>query len=353
VGVMMMLTLLGLWWDSSPQGVSPKALVAKLFIHATHSYLTEWAIDKLKGQWPEIEQYRKKIIEGANTEMHADDENAQGTKYGINLPDKAKKRGGNNAGCSNPKGYWDDCLDAYRAGEKEKAYFLLGILLHMIQDMGVPAHACGEYHEGRIWNRKWDNFEAMGTFNWKPSFDNIPPEQENPEPSDYYAVSKDLTLQDVCDFLEIKRVKGKEPPPRWDINAFSKTWLFANHRETALLSRRQGCTCHVTMWALKSAARALAKTAKGGDTTAGPKPAQPPATTARRVYPVPPITWHQPATAAAGKRIHLVKKGDTLWGIAKTYYGDGRKWSRIYGANKAVIGVNPNKIYPGQKLEIP
>ena len=90
VGVTTMLTLLGLWWDSSPQGVSPKALVAKLFIHSTHSYLTEWAIDKLKGQWPEIEQYRKKIIEGANTEMHADDENAQGTKYGINLPDKAK-----------------------------------------------------------------------------------------------------------------------------------------------------------------------------------------------------------------------------------------------------------------------
>ncbi len=50
---------------------------------------------------------------------------------------------------------------------------------------------------------------------------------------------------------------------------------------------------------------------------------------------------------------YTVKKGDTLWAIAKRFYGDGSKWPTIYNANKAVIGGNPNLIRPGQVLVIP
>lgn len=50
---------------------------------------------------------------------------------------------------------------------------------------------------------------------------------------------------------------------------------------------------------------------------------------------------------------YTVVKGDSLSKIAKKYYHDSSKWPKIYEANKKVIGKNPNKIYPGQKLVIP
>jgi LysM repeat protein len=50
---------------------------------------------------------------------------------------------------------------------------------------------------------------------------------------------------------------------------------------------------------------------------------------------------------------YVVKPGDYLSKIAKAFYGDGNKWPTIYAANKAVIGPDPNKIYPGQELVIP
>lgn len=46
---------------------------------------------------------------------------------------------------------------------------------------------------------------------------------------------------------------------------------------------------------------------------------------------------------------YVVKKGDTLSGIAKKF---GTTWQKIYEDNKSVIGSNPNTIYAGQKLII-
>lgn len=51
-------------------------------------------------------------------------------------------------------------------------------------------------------------------------------------------------------------------------------------------------------------------------------------------------------------KTYTVVKGDCLWNIAKKFYGDGSKWTKIYNANKSKI-KNPNLIYPGQKLTIP
>lgn len=48
-----------------------------------------------------------------------------------------------------------------------------------------------------------------------------------------------------------------------------------------------------------------------------------------------------------------VKPGDTLWNIAKYFYGKGSKYTIIYEANKSIIGGNPNLIYPGQVFTIP
>jgi len=49
--------------------------------------------------------------------------------------------------------------------------------------------------------------------------------------------------------------------------------------------------------------------------------------------------------------VHVVQPGDTLWAIAKKYYGNGAQYTKIYNANRDKI-KNPNLIYPGQKLVI-
>lgn len=50
---------------------------------------------------------------------------------------------------------------------------------------------------------------------------------------------------------------------------------------------------------------------------------------------------------------YTVKSGDSLSKIARNYYGDAMKWTKIYDANKDVIGNNPDMIHPGQTLKIP
>lgn len=60
----------------------------------------------------------------------------------------------------------------------------------------------------------------------------------------------------------------------------------------------------------------------------------------------------RPATNAPQTKTYTVKKGDTLWGIAKKYYGNGAKYPTIYNANKGKI-KSPNLIYVGQVFTIP
>lgn len=50
--------------------------------------------------------------------------------------------------------------------------------------------------------------------------------------------------------------------------------------------------------------------------------------------------------------IYEISSGDTLSAIAKKYYGNASKYTRIHEANKDLI-PDPNKIYPGQKIQIP
>lgn len=57
-----------------------------------------------------------------------------------------------------------------------------------------------------------------------------------------------------------------------------------------------------------------------------------------------------PGTSTSSKTYHTVKSGDTLWGIAKKYYGNGNRYPEIAKANNI---VNPDIIRVGQKLLIP
>ena len=55
-------------------------------------------------------------------------------------------------------------------------------------------------------------------------------------------------------------------------------------------------------------------------------------------------------TASSNARYYTVVKGDTLWGIAQKFYGNGSRYPEIAKANNI---SNPNLIRVGQKLLIP
>lgn len=52
------------------------------------------------------------------------------------------------------------------------------------------------------------------------------------------------------------------------------------------------------------------------------------------------------------ERVYEVVSGDTLGGIAKTYYGNAGLYMKIFEANRDLLD-NPNLIKVGQKLRIP
>lgn len=55
-----------------------------------------------------------------------------------------------------------------------------------------------------------------------------------------------------------------------------------------------------------------------------------------------------PATYPAGARTHEIKAGDTLWGLAVTYYGNGYLWPQLWESNTWI--TDAHWIYPGDVL---
>ena len=57
-------------------------------------------------------------------------------------------------------------------------------------------------------------------------------------------------------------------------------------------------------------------------------------------------------TPETESKFYTIQKGDTLWKIATTFYGDGSKYPFIVEANLEVI-KDADLIYPGQNIRIP
>lgn len=76
------------------------------------------------------------------------------------------------------------------------------------------------------------------------------------------------------------------------------------------------------------------------------------------VTPTQPAALQQQPQAEANPAVsagktYTVVSGDSLWKIAKQFYGNGAQYTKIYEANQGTIGGNPNLIYPGQVFTIP
>jgi 5'-nucleotidase len=74
---------------------------------------------------------------------------------------------------------------------------------------------------------------------------------------------------------------------------------------------------------------------------------------------VQPVTVSAPVAAApaavesagaASTAAYTVKKGDTLYKIAREHYGDGKAWNKIAAANP---GLSPSTLKVGQRIVLP
>ena len=67
---------------------------------------------------------------------------------------------------------------------------------------------------------------------------------------------------------------------------------------------------------------------------------------------IPDLTVYEQAEKIKPEKFHIVRKGQTLSGIAYEYYGSASKWTKILDANKKTI-KDANKLREGTKLFIP
>jgi hypothetical protein len=218
-------------WDS--QGGNPT--------HATHSYLTEHALDALSWAHPDLVTYRSNVVTGANLELHETPvKDAEQEKLRV-------EAGGTNAGCLRPVVYWNHAQERWLAGDKAKAYWFVGILLHFVEDMGVPAHALGVWHENTP--STWDHFELLAFQKWAPSYAAINPyDPWYANPADYVAFSGAWAASDFHETF---------PGVTYYREFFPKTWLFISSKQATFIKNREGRTATIASWALQAAAEEL------------------------------------------------------------------------------------------------
>ena len=115
-------------------------------------------------------------------------------------------------------------------------------------------------------------------------------------------------------------------------------------RSLLMLVLQAAVTRRLTRAAILAAAVAavtLAGTAAGAQTPEQPAPT--------KKKPWPTLTA---VTAAADEVTHVVRKGDTLWDLAKAYLKDPFRWPDVFRRNTDIV-ENPHWIYPGETIRIP
>ena len=93
--------------------------------------------------------------------------------------------------------------------------------------------------------------------------------------------------------------------------------------------------------------QSLALSAALASTSLAQTPAAPPKPSTQKPWPT--LTE---VKAGPNEVIHVVKRGDTLWDLAKAYLKDPFRWPEVFQRNTDIV-ENPHWIYPGETIRIP
>ncbi|HZI99312.1 MAG TPA: LysM peptidoglycan-binding domain-containing protein [Gemmatimonadaceae bacterium] len=93
--------------------------------------------------------------------------------------------------------------------------------------------------------------------------------------------------------------------------------------------------------------QSLALSAALASTALAQTPAAPPKPSTQKPWPT--LTE---VKAGPNEVIHVVKRGDTLWDLAKAYLKDPFRWPEVFQRNTDIV-ENPHWIYPGETIRIP
>ncbi len=208
--------------------------------HPTHSIMADFAIKKVKGRLPEVERYRKAIVDGANLELH---------DLKVKTFEELRLEiGGNNWAAEHPELLWDKARASYASGDKAQAYFYVGILLHYVQDMGVPAHAFHVIHQSGP--KDWDHTELLAFFDFHGDL-------KAPGPND-------PKLADPISYIEWSAQSSRDhfnamfPGATYHRKFLPQAYEDLSETHWAFLRGREAHCAHATAFALESAANALA-----------------------------------------------------------------------------------------------
>ncbi len=210
--------------------------------HATHSYMSEFALDQLKGWYPQLQQYRAQIVDGSNRELH---------ELPVSDPEQEALRvavGGTNWACDRPAILWDDARAAYSSGDRAKAWWYVGIVLHFVQDMGAPAHAFHVVHQASV--SQMDNFEFLALQRWAPYYDANRSDPVLASPADYIEFGGAWTVEDFQQAF---------PGKAYTRTMFATSWLWAPTAQKNFVRNRQGRGALATQWALLAAVAGFAR----------------------------------------------------------------------------------------------
>lgn len=209
--------------------------------HATHSIMAEFAIENLARDFPEVKDFEKQLAFGANLELH---ELPSKTHEALRLEVR-----GTNWGADKPEALWERARASYRAGNKEQAYFYVGIMLHYVQDMGVPAHAFHVIHQSSL--GKQDHIEILGFFDFHADFSSeVAPDPHLANPTDYIEWSAKTAREHFHSVFGDDTVYTRKYFPQAYVDLTDTHWSF--------LRRREAECARGTEYALRSAAMALA-----------------------------------------------------------------------------------------------